>query len=230
MGRLFSSFAILLVAAFMVMRPEDVPDRWNPFAPLDLNETPNVISRMKVRALGSDPEFCRDVMKRAGARVEFEPDHDFSKDCHIRNRTRVGGLSKADMSPMATTCEMAARMYLWERHSLQAAARRHLGVEVARIHHFDSYSCRAIRTANGSSGRMSEHATANAVDISGFTLTDGRRISLVRDWGSDDEAAAFLRAARDGLCDWFNLVLSPDYNTLHADHFHADMGLWPGCR
>ena len=110
MARLFSSFAILLIAAFTVIRPEDVPDRWNPFTPLDLNAAPNLVSRMKVRALGSDAEFCQAVLKRAGAAVRFEPDHDFSEDCHIRNRTRVAGLSRAGMSPMATTCEMAARM------------------------------------------------------------------------------------------------------------------------
>jgi hypothetical protein len=125
---------------------------------------------------------------------------------------------------------MAARLYLWEVHSLQPAARRHLGSTVARIAHYDSYACRPIRTMAGPSGRMSQHATANAVDISGFTLADGRRITLTADWDRAGPEAVFLRAARDGLCDWFNMVLSPDYNRLHADHFHADMGTWPGCR
>ncbi len=77
---------------------------------------------------------------------------------------------------------------------------------------------------------MSQHATANAIDVSGFTLNDGRKISLKADWTGDDAKAKFLRAARDGLCDWFNTVLSPDYNALHADHFHADMGPYLTCR
>ncbi len=219
-----------MIAAFTVLRPEDVPGRWNPFAPLDLNAAPNFVSRLKVRALGHNAAFCRDALSRTPSNTAFLTDFGHSENCHIRNRTRVGALSSARMKPMVTTCEMAARLYLWERHALQGAARRHFGTGVAQIHHFDSYSCRGMRTGTGTSSRMSEHATANAVDISGFTLADGRRISLISGWSGDKATAEFLREARDGLCDWFNLVLSPDYNALHADHFHADMGRWPGCR
>ena len=93
-----------------------------------------------------------------------------------------------------------------------------------------AYSCRQMRTSRGTSFRMSQHATANAIDISGFRLADGRSITLLRDWDGDTAKAAFLREVRDGLCDWFNITLSPDYNRLHADHFHADMGPFLTCR
>ena len=47
--------------------------------------------------------------------------------------------------------------------------------------------------------------------------------------------AAFLREVRDGACDLFATVLSPDYNAAHADHFHLDQAArgaigWRGCR
>ncbi|MEM8698097.1 MAG: extensin family protein, partial [Pseudomonadota bacterium] len=87
-----------------------------------------------------------------------------------------------------------------------------------------------LRSSSGLSQRMSQHATANAFDISGFLLTDGRMVTLRRDWQGSGPKAAFLRAARDGLCRWFRLVLSPDYNALHADHFHVDQGPFPSCR
>jgi hypothetical protein len=101
-----------------------------------------------------------------------------------------------------------------------------LGRDVVEILHFGSYSCRPIR---GSSS-MSEHATANAFDISGFKLADGRVISLKRHWNGTGPEAQFLHEVRDGLCDWFNATLSPDYNADHADHFHVDMGWWQTCR
>lgn len=77
---------------------------------------------------------------------------------------------------------------------------------------------------------MSTHATADAIDITGFGLADGREISLIDDWDGDDAKAAFLRAARESACRWFVTVLSPDYNALHADHFHLQSKGWGACR
>jgi len=77
---------------------------------------------------------------------------------------------------------------------------------------------------------MSTHATADAIDISGFDLADGTRVRLRADWGGVGAKSAFLRAVRDGACDWFDLTLSPDYNILHADHFHLQSRGWGLCR
>jgi hypothetical protein len=118
------------------------------------------------------------------------------------------------------------RLYMWERHIVQPAAQRLFGEPVAEILHFGSYSCRTIRGR----GSMSEHATANAFDISGFRLKSGRVVSVKLDWGKATGSGKFLFIARDGLCEWFNLTLSPDYNADHEDHFHADMGWWRSCR
>ena len=74
-------------------------------------------------------------------------------------------------------------------------------------------------------------AQANAIDIAGFVLEGGRRVTLLRDWNSDDPATrAFLREARDGACDLFATTLSPDYNRAHADHFHLDVAARGGYR
>ena len=77
---------------------------------------------------------------------------------------------------------------------------------------------------------MSQHATANAFDIAGFELADGRAVNLLSHWDGKGPEAQFLREVRDGLCEWFNVTLSPDYNALHADHFHVDMGPYLSCR
>jgi hypothetical protein len=105
-----------------------------------------------------------------------------------------------------------------------------LGSPVARIAHIGSYNCRQMRTSAGTSTRMSTHATADAIDIAGFDLADGTRIRLIDDWDAAGPKAEFLRVARDGACDWFDLTLSPAYNRLHADHFHLQSRGWGLCR
>jgi hypothetical protein len=62
------------------------------------------------------------------------------------------------------------------------------------------------------------------------TLADGTRISVLADWDGPPAKAAFLRAVRDGACRFFDVVLSPDYNEAHRDHFHFDQGDQSACR
>jgi hypothetical protein len=77
---------------------------------------------------------------------------------------------------------------------------------------------------------MSSHATADAIDISGFVLEDGTRISLLQDWDGETRKAAFLRRANRTACTWFRLTLGPEYNSLHADHFHLQHSGFGLCR
>jgi hypothetical protein len=134
---------------------------------------------------------------------------------------------------VVTSCPVAAALTVLEREVLQPAAVRHFGKAVARIDHAGSYSCR--RLYGRDEGPYSEHATAEAIDLLGFQLEDGTRISVLRDWGSEGAEAAFLREVRDGSCRLFATVLSPDYNAAHADHLHLDMAErgrtgWSVCR
>ena len=54
-------------------------------------------------------------------------------------------------------------------------------------------------------------------------LANGVRISVARDWNGTDDKARFLHAARDGACESFTTVQSPDYNAAHRDHLHLDL-------
>lgn len=227
---LLLALAACLVALPAIMRPGDLPEPAKPWSPVDLDAHPGLMQRWKIRALAWDRTLCLQAITASRARAEIRADRIRSPQCHIRPRVRLSGLSTARLPPVDTTCAIAARLYLWEREVVQPAARRLLGQQVVRISHFSSFSCRRIRTARGPSSRWSQHATANAFDIAGFVLADGRAITLLKHWDGTGPEARFLRTVRDGLCDWFNLVLSPDYNALHADHFHVDMGPFPGCR
>ncbi|WP_370239460.1 extensin family protein, partial [Neptunomonas phycophila] len=77
--------------------------------------------------------------------------------------------------------------------------------------------------------------TGNAIDIAGFILKNGERISIKRDWKNAGQKSNFLKAIRDGACDVYATVLSPEYNAAHADHFHFDQAQrgktgWGVCR
>jgi hypothetical protein len=122
-----------------------------------------------------------------------------------------------------------AALYLFERHVLDPAARLHLNSGVARINHFGTYNCRNVY--GRAVGRRSEHALANAIDIGGVVLEDGRIVSLARHWDrAGSPEGRFLREVNDGACRFFNAVLGPEYNAAHRDHFHLDMGRWRVCR
>lgn len=71
---------------------------------------------------------------------------------------------------------------------------------------------------------MSEHAYANAWDITGFELADGRVVSVRKHWNDAGSLRTFLRTVRDDACNIFRVVLGPDYNDEHHDHLHVDMG------
>ena len=78
-------------------------------------------------------------------------------------------------------------------------------------------------------GRWSEHATGDAVDIAGFRLADGTEVMVKEELGKDRSKGRFLKKVRDKTCSLFSTTLSPDYNKLHADHFHLDMGFATIC-
>lgn len=223
-------FMLLLVLAGLLAGRvwlEEHPEL-NPWAPLDLRDPPGWATATKLRALMDDIPACRAVLVRSQVDYTALPPTGEGV-CARSDRTRLNAYPFSPDRP-ATTCTMAIALKLWERDVLAPAAKELFNSEIERVEHLGAFSCR--RLYGRGSGPWSEHATGNAVDIAGFTLADGTRISLLRDWPGDDPKARFLRRVRDGACNSFSTVLSPDYNAAHADHFHLDMrGGWGGvCR
>ncbi|MFU0735376.1 extensin family protein, partial [Klebsiella quasipneumoniae] len=86
--------------------------------------------------------------------------------------------------------------------------------------HLGSFACRNIY--HREQARRSEHATADALDVSGFRLTDGRRISILQGWRSE-RSHPWLAALLSNSCPYFGNALGPEYNAAHANHFHFGM-------
>ncbi|PUB11766.1 hypothetical protein DFP92_1129 [Yoonia sediminilitoris] len=227
----FAFLGLLGLGGFHLVHHPDtpLPPQWNPIKPLAISDPVTLLTQWKLDRTANDGPACLAALDGV-ATLDNLNDLETSDQCHIRDRVALAAIGVAGLDNIETRCAIALRLAMWEHHSLQPAAREFLGTELTGINHFGSYSCRAMRTLSGASSRMSTHATADAIDIAGFRFADGQSIQLIRDWGGQGGKAAFLRAARDGACDWFKLTLSPDYNQLHADHFHLQSTGWGSCR
>jgi hypothetical protein len=204
----------------------DVPPKWNPLAPLDIREAPNLLTSFKLRRLQEDRELCELALATSELTYVAVPDSTPQAGCPVENAVRVTGSAVKFNSAWLATCPLAAAYAMFERHGLQPAAQQTFGQPVARIDHFGSFACRNIARSN----RRSQHASANALDLAGFRLEDGTRITVARDWKGDDDKARFLRQVKAAACDAFKITLSPEYNAAHHDHFHVDMGGFGMCR
>lgn len=211
-------------------RPQDMP-----WTPLELTAPVGAFTGAKLAALGDDFAQCRALLDAAGADYTALPPRNEGPQCGYDDAVRpAAAKGRAALTPagVGVACPVAAALDVWEREVVQPAALRRFGSRVARIDHFGSYSCRRIYGRDA--GNWSEHSRAAAIDVAGFRLADGRRITVARDW-QDGEKGAFLHEVRDGGCRLFATTLSPDYNAAHRDHLHLDQarrgfGRWSVCR
>ena len=203
-----------------------LPPEWNPTVPLRVSDPVTPVTTWKLERALASTQSCLAVLEEA---AQFTPlsDLETSAQCHIEGRIDLRGVGQASMADIETRCAIGLRLAMWEAHALEPAASELFNASVSRINHIGSYNCRRIR---GSSDRWSTHATADAIDISGFQLSDGTSLRLINDWDDGGPKGAFLRRARDSACEWFRVTLSPDYNALHADHFHIQSNGWGLCR
>ncbi|MGB0844882.1 MAG: extensin family protein [Alphaproteobacteria bacterium] len=150
-----------------------------------------------------------------------------ARGCHKEGAVlvrEIGGVSFGNQ--VSLSCPAALAMADWINKDLQPLAQIKYEQPVKRIHHIGTYQCRKI----AGSRRMSQHSFANAIDISGFSLKNGKRISVLNHWKKPAKDSDFLKSVGRSACGRFNLVLSPDYNAAHRDHFHFDMGFYRRCR
>jgi hypothetical protein len=197
-----------------------IPANIAPWGDVELDQPPSWLARMQINSLAADPAACIAALDRSQLRYRRTPARPVTGGCGLEVGVRPLRSQVPYNRPFDITCAMMA--------ALQHLAQAQLGTAIARIDHLGTYACRNVNSAR--TGRRSQHATANAIDIAGFRLADGRTISILENCGRNTPQGRFLEAARDEACGFFNVVLSPDYNTLHANHFHLDLGGFRMCR
>lgn len=124
---------------------------------------------------------------------------------------------KVALTPAATMrCPMATAIANWVRSDI-VPLESGLGSPLVALDNFDSYECRG---RNGKAGApLSEHGRANALDVHGFKLADGRLIDL-----TDRTQPRELReTVLHSVCTRFSTVLGPDSDWYHEDHIHLDL-------
>ncbi len=172
---------------------------------------------------------CRADLRREEIEFEVLPDRSFEGGCSAIGAVQLLDIGTPVTSLGAMTCPAARSLARWAREAVQPAASQWMKSRVTRIGSFGSYACRPINNQVGA--RLSEHGRANAVDIAAFTFADGRRVTVLDGWNSEDEdVRRFLRTVHQAGCRRFNIGLGPDANALHRNHFHFDMGQGPYCR
>jgi hypothetical protein len=195
-------------------------------------DTPKTAAKPRI---SSTPAFntpearqCIADLERAKLRFTPLPNQDFGGGCSAIDAVKLidVGTPVSNLGPM--TCPLARNFAAWVQYAVRPAARKYLDQEVVKVETFGTYSCRNIY--GGRSGRLSQHAFANAIDVSAFVLKDGRRITLLEGWKGARDEQEFLRVLQASACKRFGTVLGPDYNAAHHNHFHFDMGGGGFCR
>lgn len=207
-----------------------IPQWLLPMAPLDLKEPNSWFLDLRLAALRRNPAQCQRILQPPVISAKAIAPSPIKNGCGWTNAVAMTRAGEARVSAGAVSCELAAAFAMWMEHSVQPAAKQYLGSAVASVQHMGVFACRNIKGSRTLSGFRSQHARANAIDVSGFTLANGQRISIRQHWKGDAATATFLHAIHDGACRYFRVALGPDFNDAHENHFHLDRGTFKSCR
>jgi hypothetical protein len=113
-------------------------------------------------------------------------------------------------------CAMATAIADWIRTDMAPLAAG-LGSVISDLDNFDSFECRGRNRVVGA--LLSEHGRANALDVRGLKLANGKAISL-----TDRTVSRELReTVLHSVCARFMTVLGPGSDWYHEDHIHLDL-------
>jgi hypothetical protein len=148
-------------------------------------------------------------------------DIDEGNGCQVTNAWSVRSIAGVGFSrPAIVNCGVIGPLDEWVEHTVEPAAQTSFGESVVGVDVAASYACRPRNNSDGA--RMSEHGFGNAIDISGFTLESGRKITVREGWRGGEAERDFLREVRRDACGEFRTVLGPG-TPHHGDHFHLDL-------
>jgi hypothetical protein len=188
---------------------------------------------------------CFDELDQRGVNYDqVAPIEDVPADApHLRCRvveplllqSPVNGVSfqylERDPAGVLVSCQLAIAM-----HKMSQLLRE---LQVSSVMHMGTYNCRTIRNPNIDEATISQHGLGTAIDIGALTQDSGVEYNVLRDWEhgivSDwqvDESNRFTTDKGRFLYQFAralvvrriaNLVLTPEFNELHHNHFHIDL-------
>ncbi|MEO8652031.1 MAG: extensin family protein [Hyphomicrobiaceae bacterium] len=222
--------ALLTGGVFFVMRQGLIPAAWSPLPALDLSDSGAWLVDWRIAELKHDRALCSRVLIESQIKASPVPANPIKNGCGWENAVRISRAGGATLSVGTVSCEVAAGIAMWIAHEVQPRAVAILGSRVASMQHMGTFACRDVIGRKFLPAVRSQHATANALDVSGFTLANGRTISVGRHWQGSGPEARFLHEIHARACRYFRVAIGPEFNAVHHDHFHYDRGFLSRCK
>jgi hypothetical protein len=119
------------------------------------------------------------------------------------------------------SCQFAEQLTAWLGHLVAPLIAGRLSADLRAVRTGPGYEC---RNRNGAAnGKLSAHAVGQAIDISGFELSNGKLIPVKPD--GDEAMRDVVASVRTAACGWFTTVLGPGSDAAHTDHLHVDIAM-----
>ena len=173
----------------------------------------------------ADYARCLTDLKSIGATFVEAKRIDDGKGCGIDKPLEVTNiLSGVTLAPKGLMrCETALALARWTKETAQPAAEVAFdkAIKIKTLNQASTYVCR-LRN-NATTGKISEHAHGNAVDIASFTFSNGTTIAIQPRDEDGTMDGAFQRAVTASACLYFKTVLDPGSDAAHETHLHLDV-------
>jgi hypothetical protein len=144
--------------------------------------------------------------------------------CGIDRPLSVTSLGKGiALVPAGTMrCKAAINLARWTREAVVPMLAKSQPAEaLAEVNQASTYVCRKRNGAD--TGKISEHAHGNAVDIAGFTFRSGKTFTIAPREEESTLNGAFQRSIASAACLYFSTVLDPGSDKAHETHLHLDV-------
>lgn len=178
---------------------------------------------------GEEFATCRNQLAQLGAKFKVPdlPAAEMSK-CTVRNPVQITAITSSTgevdfPGEPILNCVFAEKFTTWVADIAGPVVRAQTGDTLAAISTGPGYECRGRNGDN--SGKISEHAFGNAIDIASFKLKSKALMPVANVAKADNDESRWLMALRISACGYFTTVLGPGANAAHAEHYHFDLGL-----
>ncbi|MBB4235611.1 hypothetical protein GGD57_002179 [Rhizobium esperanzae] len=175
----------------------------------------------------SDAEHaeCTAALQALGVTFKEAPRIDDGNGCGIDKPITVSeALPGIKLKPEATMrCPAALALARWMKESVIPAASAALPEQgrITTVNQATSYMCRLRNSAE--TGKISEHARGNAIDIASFHFEKGEDVAVRSRREDPTLTGAFQRTVSAAGCLYFTTVLDPESDAAHETHFHLDV-------
>ncbi len=173
----------------------------------------------------ADHAECVKELQSLGVVFRETPRIDDGNGCGIDKPIIVSqALPGITLKPEATLrCPTALALAQWMKGSVIPAASVALPANggITTINQASAYICRLRNSAE--TGKISEHARGNAIDIGSFSFNKGEPVEVRSRREDSTLTGAFQRTVSAAGCLYFTTVLDPESDAAHETHFHLDV-------